>query len=83
MDRLKENIEKLDKLYQIEVLKIFLKHNININENKNGIFINLTTINNDVLFNEINDYLDNFHMQEKHFQENEDIKKHLETAYFC
>uniref|UniRef100_A0A6C0C190 NET domain-containing protein n=1 Tax=viral metagenome TaxID=1070528 RepID=A0A6C0C190_9ZZZZ len=83
MEGLKESIEKLDKLYHIEVLKIFLKHNINVNENKNGIFINLTTINNDVLFSEINDYLKNFHMQEKHFQKNEDIKKHLETAYFC
>ena len=83
MEHLKESIEQLDKLYEIEVLKIFLKHNININENKKLIFINLTTINNDVLFSEINDYLANFHMQEKHFQENEDIKKHLETAYFC
>lgn len=83
MERLKEDIEKLDKLYQIEILKIFLKHNININENKNGIFINLTTIQNEELFSELNDYLLNFHKQEKHFQENEDIKRRLETAYFC
>jgi len=76
------SIENLDKLYHIEILKIFLKHNVNINENKNGIFINLTTIEKTDLFDELNKYLLHFHKQETHFQESENIKKQLETVFF-
>ena len=36
---LKEKIENVDKHYQIEILKIFLKHNVEMTENNNGTFI--------------------------------------------
>jgi hypothetical protein len=40
---LKERIEKMDKYHQIEILRIFNESgDTNMNENKNGIFINLT-----------------------------------------
>ena len=36
---LKDNIELLSKSYQIEIGRLFLSNNIQIDENKNGIFI--------------------------------------------
>ena len=35
---LKDNIELLSKSYQIEIGRLFLSNNIQIDENKNGIF---------------------------------------------
>ena len=41
---LKDNIELLSKSYQIEIGRLFLSNNIQIDENKNGIFINLSKV---------------------------------------
>ena len=69
----KEKIEKLDKYYQIEILKIFLKHNVEITENNNGTFINLIYVKKRA-FNEIVKYLKYIETQEKTLNETEDIK---------
>ena len=46
MNCLKERVEKLSKFHQIEILKILKKDdNTTINENNNGIFINMTNLN--------------------------------------
>ena len=42
---LKDNIEDLDKSYQIQIAKLLHDNNIILNENKNGIFVNLSEIN--------------------------------------
>ena len=55
---LKEKIEELNKIHQIEVLRILQKQDkITLNENKNGIFINLTNVNNSTIA-ELKKYLD-------------------------
>lgn len=44
---LKIRIENMSKYHQIEILRIFVKAGMkNINENKNGSFINLTEVSN-------------------------------------
>ena len=50
LDEIKEIIEHYPKKHQIEVLKL-IKHNSNItiNENKSGIYINLTFLSEDVI----------------------------------
>jgi hypothetical protein len=82
LDKLKEKIEKLDKIHHIEILKIIIENDVNVNENINGIFINLTDINNPVLINKLEEYINNYEKQELHFQENETIKSNLETTFF-
>ena len=59
---IKNKIETLDKNYQIEILKIFLKHNIEMTENNNGTFINLTLKK---VLNEIVKYLKYIQLQKK------------------
>ena len=38
---LRDNIENLDKIHQLHILKIFKKYNIEFTENSNGIFVNI------------------------------------------
>jgi len=50
LQKIKTDIEKLNPTYQIEVLKIIISDNsVNISENNNGIFINLTDLNDDMI----------------------------------
>ena len=47
---LKEKIEKLNKFHQIEITRILNnRDNVTLNENKNGIFINLSVIDQDII----------------------------------
>ena len=55
----KELVEKIDNLLPIqqnEIFNIFQKYNINYSKNTNGVFINITNINEDIV-NEINNYI--------------------------
>jgi hypothetical protein len=54
---LKDKIESLNKHHQIEILRILKQDKtITLNENNNGVFINITDIDND-LYNKLNDYI--------------------------
>jgi len=79
---LKENIENLTKFHQIEVLKIIKSDkSIIINENNNGIFINLTNVSNDIVDN-ISNYLKYVDTQEKHLNDVEDEKEKISNIFF-
>jgi hypothetical protein len=71
---LKTNIEKLNKFHQIEILKIFNEENSNmINENNNGVFINLVDLS-ESLYNKLNEYIENEFFKEKNklYKENKE-----------
>ena len=79
---LKEKIEALDKFHQIEILRILNKDDSCIlNENNNGVFINLTNINEKVI-EEIEKYLDYVKTQEKQLTEIEQQKNMLSNTFF-
>ena len=40
----KEKIEGLHRPYQIQILRILKKHNVDFNENRNGVFFNLAKL---------------------------------------
>lgn len=54
---LMEKIGRLGPTEHDEIFKIFKKHDISYTENKNGIFVNLKNIQNEIL-KEINDFVD-------------------------
>ena len=57
LENMKTKIESLSKNHQIEILKLMKKNNkVIINENKNGVFINLSFLPDDVL-QDIREYL--------------------------
>lgn len=56
LNRIKNDIELLNKVHQIEILRIMKTHEVILTENKNGVFINLTNIDVSII-NKIVDYL--------------------------
>lgn len=64
LEDIKKKIESMDKFHHIEILKI-LKHSssIKLNENKSGIFVNLSFLPKGIL-DEIKKYIDYIDVQE-------------------
>jgi len=78
---LKEGIENMPVIHQIEVLRILNQKHIQINENKNGVFINISKINNDTL-RELEEYMNYVIKQEEQLNEIEKQKQTLTRKFF-
>ena len=49
LKQLRDHIENMDTIHQIHIFKILKKNQIEYTENNNGVFINMTLLNNDTL----------------------------------
>jgi hypothetical protein len=79
---LKEKIERLNKFHQVEIMKILHSHNeVTLNENNNGIFVNLSTIDKSII-NEIKEYLEYVNTIQDDFNDIEMQKNLLTNKYF-
>jgi hypothetical protein len=79
---LKESIEGLTKFHQIEILKILKKDTSStLNENNNGVFVNLTSIQSTII-EDMKNYLSYVSTQEQQLNVVEDEKIVLSTTYF-
>ena len=64
-ENINSKIEKLNKKQHIELLRIITKdEKVNISENKNGTFINMNELNNEII-NKIVEYLNYIETKEK------------------
>ena len=81
LNNLKEIIEGFEKEQQIQVLRILKVKNININENKNGVFINLTNLDKDVI-DELENFIEHLKTQENILSTNEKVKNTYIETYF-
>ena len=84
VDKLKfmrDNIEKLDTNNHIDILRLLVKNDVFINENKNGVFINLTDLSNDII-NDMEKYIDYVSEQKIDLDYIEKQKDVLENKYF-
>jgi hypothetical protein len=79
--KLKEKLESLPVFHQIEILRILHSKNTNLNENKNGIFINITKLSDSSLV-QLEEYINYVNAQEKHLSEFEEQKKFITKEYF-
>lgn len=78
--KLKNDIEKLPKEKHIEILNIlYKKNNVNISENNNGTFINLSTIDEKTI-QELKAYVLYLQEQEKKFAKDEILKLNMEKS---
>ena len=79
---IKERIELMNKHHQIEVLRI-LKQNSNVvlNENNNGVFINLTEQDDNVM-KQLEDFLNYVDVQQKHLHTIEHKQEQIEQEFF-
>lgn len=82
LESLKNKIEKMSKTEHIEILKI-IKENplVKLNENKSGVYINLTFLPESTL-EQISHYLTYIHQQETMLDPNEKEKMDFKNTYF-
>ena len=82
LNYLRESIENMNKFNQVEVLRLLNKYkNVTLNENKNGIHINLSELKNDIL-DEIDTYVKYVNNQEKTLNVVEQKKEDYKNTYF-
>jgi len=79
---IKNNIEKMQKNYHVEIARILIKeYNVSFDENKNGIFINLSHLSQEVVDKMIK-FIEYVDLQEKQLEIDEKEKHELKDAYF-
>lgn len=81
LKQIKERVEALNQHHQIQILKIMTQNNVDLTENKNGSFINLTNVDSDVIC-KIADYLSYVDQQEMQLKEIENQKTELTKQFF-
>jgi hypothetical protein len=82
LESIKTKIESMGKQYHIEILKI-LKNNssIKLNENKSGVFVNLSFLSKDTI-DEIIKYIDFISQQENSISYLETQKEDFKNTFF-
>ena len=81
LEKLKTSIEQMNKYHQIEVLRILSKQLCKLNENKSGVYMNLTYISNEVI-EELQKYIEYTKQQEETLKTTEYQKEEFKTALF-
>lgn len=82
LENLKNTIESMLKMHHIEILKIIKKdHNIKINENKSGVFINLSFLPQYTI-DEILQYINYISDQENCLKSLETQKDDFKNTFF-
>ena len=83
LEKLKNTIEAMDKLNQIEILKIITnnKNKNKINENKSGVFVNLSFLPQNTIQEMLN-YIDYIKDQEETIKIMEYQKTEFENSFF-
>jgi hypothetical protein len=82
LNYLRESLENMNKFNQVEVLRLLYKHkNIILNENKNGVLVNLSELKKFVL-DELSMYIKYVNTQETSLNEVERQKEDYRNTYF-
>ena len=78
---LKEQIENLDAFHHNKILKILVKNDIKYSENRNGVFVNMNSFNENTI-RDIEKTLSYIRNQEKNLKDIENIKEEINKDYF-
>lgn len=83
LEKIQEKIEKMSVFNQIEILKIFheYKDEVTLNENKNGILINLTDVPQYII-KKLYEYISYVEKQENQLSTVETQKDEIMNSYF-
>ena len=79
---IKELIESMEIINQKEVLKILKDNDVNISENNNGSFINLSNLDKEVL-DKIKNYIEYFNNQQKNLLLIEEEKIYIKKEFYA
>ena len=78
---IKNKIESMNKYHQIEILKILSKNLCKLNENKSGVYVNLSFLNPETI-DELQKYIDYTNEQETSLITVEYQKEEFKNAFF-
>lgn len=81
IENIKKNVETMNKYDQLEILKILSRNLCKLNENKSGVFVNLTLLPHPVLM-EIKEYIHYIKDQEDRLNTLECKKTEFKNAFF-
>jgi hypothetical protein len=82
LDYIRDSIEKFNKFNQIEVLRILKSHSdVVLNENKNGVYINLVDVNQNAI-QQLIDFIGYVSDQEASLDATEKQKEEFKNAFF-
>jgi len=81
LENIKNTIEGLNKHHQIEILKILNKSECKLNENKSGVYVNISFLPEDII-TQLEKYLDYIKDQEDSLVPIEYQKEEFKNIYF-
>ena len=81
LEKLQKNIDTLDAEHHLQIAKLLYKNNIKLSQNNNGIFVNLTTLPNNIT-ELLWKYLEFINNQQEYINKDENTKLELEKIFF-
>lgn len=81
LQNIKKVIESMEIIHQKDILNIFIENDINITENNNGSFINLTSLESDII-KKIEIYIEYYNIQQSQLSFIEEEKKNIKNEFF-
>jgi hypothetical protein len=81
LEQIKLAIEKMNKYHQIEILKILSANSCKLNENKSGVYVNLSFLSNESL-DKLKQYIEYNREQEDSLDTIEYQKKEFQNSFF-
>ena len=79
--KLRDTIQNMDSIHQVNILKIIKKNQVDFTENSNGIFINMSLLD-ETTINEMTKFVKYVSLQEKQLDSVEDIKAQYKKELF-
>lgn len=79
--KLRDTIQNMDSIHQVNILKIIKKNHVDFTENSNGIFINMSLLD-ETTINEMTKFVKYVSLQEKQLDSVEDIKAQYKKELF-
>ena len=82
LTRIKTCIEKMNKFHQVGVLKLLSsREDLTINENNNGVFINLSDLDEEII-KQLSNYIHYVNEQESDLNQHEQEKEKYKNVFF-
>jgi len=81
LKRLRDKIEKMERIHQIHIFKILKENQIEFTENSNGVFVNMTLLD-DTTLKQINNFIKYVNLQQKQLESIEDIKAQYQKEFY-
>jgi len=78
---LRDHIENMDIIHQINIFKIIKNNKVDFTENNNGIFINLTLLNTPTLL-DFRNFIKYVKLQQKQLECDEDTKAQYQEEFY-